>query len=256
MLGFSGCGQRIGLARTTYPATFPISLAAIVIVIKLFTHKGEAVGVSIVLGGHQFSIIISGGSGEGSPRMACQLAPGARCRGRAEILVVALVGLATFAVLVPVLRRTYEMSLAVRCRSQLERIFTAVRNYALNYDGYPPCGDAADPARGWRERIAPFFGEPSEALSRMWLCPAGGEFVANAALWRLPVRRLDDFLLARHIGVVADGKGASGGAAAGDFARIDWRHRSGANVVFLDGHVDWVPLDRAWMIQGHWNRPQ
>lgn len=182
-------------------------------------------------------------------------APNAARRGRAELAIAALAILAVFALLVPVLRRTYQMSLTVRCRAQLEQIFAAMRNYALNYDGYPPCGDAAEPARGWRERIGPFLDPavagPPGAPSRERRCPAGGDYLANAGLWREPGRRFDDFMLSRQVGVVADGRGD-----VGDFGGIDWRHRSGANVVFLDGHVDWVARDQAWMIRDHWNRPQ
>ncbi len=188
------------------------------------------------------------------------LAPNTGRRGRAEFAIAALAVLAVLALLVPVLRRTYQASLIVRCREQLQRIFAAVRNYALNCDGYPPCGDAADPARGWQERVGPFL-EPSApaapgAPGRLWRCPAGGDYVANAGLWRAPLRRLDDFMLSRQVGVAADGGARAGDSGVGDFESIDWRHRSGANVVFLDGHVDWVPLDQAWTIRDHWNRPQ
>ncbi len=187
--------------------------------------------------------------------MSHLLAPNAGRRGRAELLAAGLAALAVLALLIPVLRRTYQMSLIVRCRAQLERIFAAVRNYALNYDGYPPCGDAVDPAQGWRQRVESFLDEPLGARGRTWRCPAGGGYVANAGLWRPPHRALDDFMLTRQIGVVADGSGPAGGDV-GDFESIDWRHRAGANIVFLDGHVDWVPFDRASMVREHWNRPQ
>ena len=131
-----------------------------------------------------------------------------------------------------------------------------MRNYAVNYDGYLPCGDADDPARGWWGRIGPFLTMSPRSASHALRCPAGGDYVANAGLWRAPLRRLDDFVLSRQVGVLADGIARVGDSGVGDFESIDWRHRSGANVVFLDGRVDLVPFDQAWTIQDHWNRPQ
>ena len=181
-------------------------------------------------------------------------------RWRTDVCIVIACALALLAVMCPVLRRTYQISLTLRCGRQLEQIFQAVRSYAEGHGGYPPCQDvppAPGSAGNWREQMRRRLSRGgAEDSAGPWECPAGGTYVGNRALFGPPHRTLGSFRLRREIGIIADGKAAVDGPGVGDFRGIDWRHRGGANVMYLDGHVDWVPEDKAAWAARHWDDPR
>jgi len=183
--------------------------------------------------------------------------------GRGELLVAAIVVLTVIAIMGPVLRRTYQTSLILRCRHQLARIFEAVRTYAQSYGGFPPCQAVpfgAGSARTWREQVDALLRTDDNpragGRSGLWDCPAGGGYVGNVRVFGPPYAPLDAFKLRLEIGVIADGARGGAGSAVGGSEDIEWRHRGGANVVFLDGRVQWVREDKAWAVRRYWDRPQ
>ena len=178
--------------------------------------------------------------------------PGAARRTRAEIVALILVLLGLAAVMVPVLTRTYQTSLTLRCRQQLSVLFTAVQSYALGCDGRLP-------GRDWQERIGSLLEAQDAAAgrsARVWRCPVGGGYVGNGKVFGHASRGLAAFQLKLEVGLIADGTARCGGGGLGDADCIDWRHRGGANVVFLDGHVEWAPQAKGERVRRHWNHPQ
>ena len=182
---------------------------------------------------------------------------------RGEVLAVIFALLVVAAIMAPVLRRTYQTSLTLRCRQQLHTIFAAIQSYAQSNGGYPPC-QPVPPGKGladsWREQIDPRL-EPDTRLHRdgpsaLWECPAGGGYVGNSKVFGPPHRTLGSYRLKLEIGVIADGKPAFDRDGVSDHRGIDWRHRDSANVMFLDGHVEWVPEAKGKLIRRHWDNPQ
>ena len=175
-----------------------------------------------------------------------------------QFAALAVVIFALGAVMVPVLRRTYQTSLTLGCQQQLTRIFAGVRSYALSFGGWPPSEGVragAGSAGGWYAQSEPFLdtGGSSGRPGSLWNCPAGGPYVGNAGIFQSPTRTLGAFKLKREIGVVADGK--PGGGRVGDTTGIAWRHRGGANVVFLDGRVQWILKSNSRWMRKHWDKP-
>jgi len=182
---------------------------------------------------------------------------------RAELLVAIILILAVITIMGPVLRRTYQTSLILRCRHQLVQIFGAVRNYAQSSGGYPPCQDVplGEGSIGtWREQVDTLLqaddNPRGEGKSRLWGCPAGGGYVGNVHVFGPPHAPMDSFRLRLEIGVIADGAQESDRAGLGGFGDIEWRHRGGANVIFLDGRVQWIHEDKAWAVRRYWDGPQ
>lgn len=190
---------------------------------------------------------------------------GDRGAARAELVIVGTV-LALMALLVvPLVRRTHQMSLTLRCRQQLAALFAAVQSYALNYGGYPPMQSTGTASGAdWARQVERFVDSESAAGATgeggLWRCPAGGRYVGNGRIFGLhgPARQLGSFHLKLDIGALADGECSdSQVTGCGSSRLIDWgRHRGGANVVFLDGHVEWVREDERRRIARHWDNPQ
>ena len=199
--------------------------------------------------------IISRGSGLGCRDMRSRRLSSAVRRGWADLIVVMVVVAALVVVMVPVLRRTYRTALTLRCRQQLLAIFAAVQSYAIGYNGHPPGGGGPG---DWRDQIDPLLDpdgpRQSDGRSRLWQCPADGAYVGNAGVFGAAERPLGSYMLKSEIGLVADG--AEGCGSMGDSGAMDWRHRGGANVIFLDGHVQWVPKEKGGWIRRRWDKPQ
>ena len=180
-----------------------------------------------------------------------------RVLGGKELAVLVLVVLVVVGMMAPIIWRTYQTSLAVRCRAHLAEIYEAVRHYAQNHGGCPPC-HGAPPGADWRRLVEPHLDrdERRGGPRAVWECPAGGPYVGNRHLFTCPGRRLGSIRLDREVGVVADGTPQAGREGASDFAGVDWRHRDGANVIFVDGHIAWVPRAKSQWTRRHWNQPQ
>ncbi len=178
---------------------------------------------------------------------------GPALRKRIELLVVVLIVAALVGVLSFVIVRTREAALALRCRQRLRGLYTALQRYALDNDGYLPLQDD----RGWRESVGEFLEGgrlgPEERRLRS-TCPAG-EYVGNRSLFA-PDRTLDTFRLRLEIGLLADGPEAGPQIETAGSDGIGWRHMGGANVLFVDGHVDWVDQAHSQRIRRHWDAPQ
>ena len=185
--------------------------------------------------------------------------PSARL-GRGELFTLLLAMLALAAIMVPVFVRTYHTSLTFKCRQRLSQIYRAVYSYAQSNDGFPPC-QAVDPSgpdgADWRAQLRERLVDGGwEAADDWWTCPSGGAYVGNVHVFGPPHRRLDEFLLSREIGLVADGAAESDATGVGEFDAVDWRHRDHANILFLDGHVEWVAQEKPKSFRRHWNAPQ
>jgi prepilin-type processing-associated H-X9-DG protein len=174
----------------------------------------------------------------------------ARRRLGAEFWVGLIVVIGIVVVMVPILRRASQMARTVRCRQQIMLIHQALRSYVVNSGGVLP-GDA------WRERIDDHIdpAEPRQGLSVRWSCPECGSYVGNAALFG-STRPLGEYRFERSVGLMADGVDPLPEDALGRHDHIAWRHRDGANVIFLDGHVEYVRRRDAARIRRYWDDPE
>ena len=187
------------------------------------------------------------------------MAPADRSKSslRKDIVVLVIILAALAALVVPVFLQTYQTSVALKCRQQLGQVFAAVQSYVLGSGGYPP--GSAGPGTDWRRAVTRFL-DPDEVRpdgsSGVWTCPGGGGYVGNGQVLAPPGRPLGSFRLRVEVGLVADGSPSNQAAGSGNADSIEWRHRGGANILFLDGHVELVPRDRGARIRRHWNAPQ
>jgi len=173
-------------------------------------------------------------------------------RKRIEAVVVVVIVVVMLTMVATVIRHTHQASLALRCRRRLISLFVAVQHYALSYGGHPPGQDAGG---NWRGLIAPLLdaGEQGQAeLEQFLQCPAGGAYVGNRNILASD-KTLSSFRLTLEVGVFADGDGA---AETGGSMALEWRHDGGANVVFLDGHVERVIQKKSVRVRRHWDTPQ
>ncbi|MFO7898390.1 MAG: hypothetical protein R6V58_04945 [Planctomycetota bacterium] len=179
-------------------------------------------------------------------------------QGRGEVFTAGLAALALIAIMAPALVRTYQMSVTLRCGQRLSQIYRAVHTYAQSHDGHVPCQAVPPDGRGdWREIARAWFDPPDASESEdIWTCPGGRPYVGNVHLFGPPHRPMSDYLLTLEVGLAADGLAEYDEAAVGDFAGVDWRHRDHANVLFLDGHVEWVAREKPKSVPRWWNRPQ
>jgi prepilin-type processing-associated H-X9-DG protein len=173
-----------------------------------------------------------------------------RRRLGAEFWVGLLVLLGIVAVMVPILRRARQTARMVRCRQHLSLLFRGVQAYTLNNAGMLPQQD-------WRAVVDPLVepARPRDGRSPRWQCPEGGSYVGNIHVFRSG-RPLGDSRFERSVGLLADGVDPLPPAAIGRYSRIAWRHRDGANVLFLDGHVEYVRRTESARIRRYWNDPE
>lgn len=103
-----------------------------------------------------------------------------------ELLVVISIIAILIAMMLPVLGKTKESALQIKCLSNLHQMHTAVVNYAYDHDDYYPSLDATG---GWYYRVAP--GEKSSTLSRVLpetygltaLLDQKGYMAADSGVW-------------------------------------------------------------------------
>ncbi|NLC56193.1 MAG: DUF1559 domain-containing protein [Armatimonadetes bacterium] len=123
------------------------------------------------------------------------------------------------------------------CRSQLHHLGLALQMYADDYDGMLPPGDGFLPRdlRAYVEDPAWFFC-PSDDVSRPFLRRSRGELLtATSYTYRSPQGSVDAQPEVASFALMWD---TNGGIATG-------AHRKGGNVLYLDGHLQWLP-SRFW----------
>lgn len=210
-----------------------------------------------------------------------------------ELLVVMAVVAVLAALVIPAIAGARERSRSVTCSGQMRELGMAVLLYTQdNLGRFPRSSHSAGASRepGWAASIAPYLGaQPAEA-NAAWVnsefgCPsntnkapdaysyamnvffelkAGDSYVGRPATWRClpqvpsPARTI----------LLAETAAATGGMAPDHFMCHQWssvaaarnavahdRHAGRANYLFVDGHVESLPVDATFTSreQNLWN---
>jgi prepilin-type processing-associated H-X9-DG protein len=175
-------------------------------------------------------------------------------RIRGEWLVVAVILLAFVGILGPLIHQSHRIALTVRCRQRLMQVFSALQSYAISHGGLPPAHHG--PGGDWRAALEPMLPPGLAGRDDFWACPAGGPYLGNREVFRPEPRPLGDYRLQRQVGLIADGLPTHRAAGVSDARGLDWRHRGGANVLFVDGRVEWILETKRQALERHWDDPQ
>ena len=159
-------------------------------------------------------------------------------------------------ILMPVLSMAVESSLDTKCRGHLGVLFEAVEFYCQDYRGgkFMPASEVKGPL--WFEKLEPLVaGHEAGRSKQKFTCPKapprqrgfGRDTVSFG--WNeldVPWRTVkDQYPKPREKMLLGDSLGSTPGGARADTLvtregelRLDARHASGGNVLFLDGHVE------------------
>ena len=198
-----------------------------------------------------------------------------------ELLVVIAVVALLAALAIPAIAGAQERSRSVTCSSRLRELGMAVLLYTQDNQGRFPRSShsaAANREPGWAASIAPYLGaRPAEAnaawINREFRCPGNTNEAPNAYSYAMNVffeLRKGDSYVGRpatwrsvlHVPhpsrtiLLAETAAATGGMAPDHFMCHQWsgpvaarravahdRHNGRANYLFVDGHVECLPVE-------------
>jgi prepilin-type processing-associated H-X9-DG protein len=167
-----------------------------------------------------------------------------------EILVVTGIAAFLVALLVPAVSRSVDAGKRTRCTANLRQIGLGVANYANDHDGKVPyLFDPAKPGEEfWYDAVCASLALPSgswwQDKKGLFRCPAAKTPVPNYTMsWSMTDRKVMSVTNAPQRVIIADGDGASGAGIneSAPFGGLEAkRHVTGANYLFVDGHVEFL----------------
>ena len=183
--------------------------------------------------------------------MQCRRRSRAGARGFTliELLVVIAIIAILAAILFPVFAKAREKARTATCLNNLRQLATAMLMYVQDHD------EAFPPAAAWNSELSANYG----MTGKVWDCPTSSKrgtaaapdyfFVAGCLLAEVALGDVQDPvdapMLADFTGRADPTKAyvvPKGGTDTADAAAcVDVRHNTGANLVYVDGHVGWLP---------------
>jgi len=189
-----------------------------------------------------------------------------------ELLVVIAIIAILAAMLLPALNQARKTAYRASCKNTEKQLGFSVQMYASDRNDYLPCGNSNPDMLGWERKLLPYldnsdiprhpyFHCPASAGSRTspnlpnrWLGYAMNAYITNhyaattGSAQISKIRHPSKFLLICDA-EVTDGTGyehlifqkftlvVDPGASA--INNLAWRHNTGINIIFIDGHVGW-----------------
>ncbi|MDP6115836.1 MAG: hypothetical protein QGF00_17135 [Planctomycetota bacterium] len=170
-----------------------------------------------------------------------------------ELLVILLLVLLFLLLMVPMFDRLRARSRMTECANNLRQIGAAIEMYTIKFAGWLPANQKNG---SWRTYLdpnlkAPFIPGNFQGTHKVWQCPEGGEYYANSLIIgdnrkertseNLTHRRISMFPRPTRVPAIADGDLLYSKVNTGNFYGIDYRHREGAVILFMDWRAEWIP---------------
>lgn len=170
-----------------------------------------------------------------------------------ELLVISLLFLLFVLLMVPMFDRLRARSRMSQCANNLRQVGAAIEMYCITHDGWLPANQTDG---SWRTYLdpnlkAPFIPGNFRGTHKVWQCPEGGEYYANSLVIgdnrkertseNITHRRISMFPRPTRVPAIADGDMLYSAVNTGNFNGIDYRHRGGAVVLFMDWRAEWIP---------------
>ena len=179
-----------------------------------------------------------------------------------KFFVFGLAACFLFRIFVPISCRSREYPRRVSCQSNLKNLALSIKEYSKDYDEKLPPLSSGGKTFGWADALSDYtrsreiFHCPSSTHDANGSDPKTGNFTDyafNARLARMQTSKLDHPFSSVLLAEGNDGKDLSNARYSLSTLPPSWiadenspafRHLTGANYAFADGHVKWLKPNR------------